>query len=310
MTAPVERPVPSPEDIKSSYGFVALLADAIPELKDILTQAIQGQWTSDRFIMSVANSGWYRQTSPAQREWLTKTITDPAAAEQELAAGARQMWQDAAELGVGGWADNVNESGDTQARKAWLSLKMRGLEGDANARRTTVFDTVGKGNLATDSVGLYGKLASDMFKLAKDYGYQSPNLPSEIVTMLNSQMRTGGTVGTEAWMRKMQNYATAFYAPYAEDIRGGKTVAEIAQPAVDRVAQLLEVNPNAVDVNDPLMRKALTEWNGTTGRAYSLREIEDATRRDARWLKTDNAMDGSVKMLNDIGERFGMLAKG
>src|SRR4051812_25471954 len=95
------RPDPSPEDIKASYGFVALLADEVPEINDLLVQAIQDQWTPDRFIMSVANTDWYRDTPPAEREWITKQVSDPAGAEADIQKGMARMMADLQEIGIG-----------------------------------------------------------------------------------------------------------------------------------------------------------------------------------------------------------------
>jgi hypothetical protein len=66
------------------------------------------------------------------------------------------------------------------------------------------------------------------------------------------------------------------------------------------------MNPSNMNLNDPLVRKAMTEW-APDGRAYSLREIEDQTRRDARWGVTDNAKQSAVKMVEEIAGKFGLV---
>lgn len=298
MTTP--RPVPTEADLMAGYGFVGLLARAVPELKNILTQAVQGQWTPDRFVQTVADSQWYKSTPAGMREWITKQITDPAQAYTEQATGSDSIRNLTAQLGV-------PMPSPEKAAEIWLWTKVAGYnENDTRAYVARVaFDTGGWSEEGGGG-GVYGRLVSDMFKLAHDYGYSSPDVTAEILDKAKWIMRTGGAVDTTGWQSKMTDYASSFYAPYKEEIRGGKTVADLSKPVVDRVAQLLEVNPANVNLNDPLVKKAMTEW-APDGRAYSLREIEDQTRRDARWKVTDNAKESAVKMVEEIAGKFGML---
>lgn len=301
MTAPASRPVPTEQDVMAGYGFVGLLARAIPELNSILQQAVKGQWTPDRFVQTVADSNWYKNTPAGMREWITKQITDPAQAEVEAATGADYVRNMTAQLGV-------PMPSAERAREVWLWTKIAGY--DENGTRAYIsrmaFEDGGWSEEPGSGGGVYGRLVSDMFKQAHEYGYTSPDLSSEILEKARWIMQTGGNVDTTGWQSKMIDYATSFYAPYKEEIRGGKTVADISKPVMDRVAQLLEMNPSNMNLNDPLVKKAMTEW-APDGRAYSLREIEDQTRRDARWKVTDNAKQSAVKMVEEIATRFGLV---
>jgi hypothetical protein len=303
-----DRPEPTPEDIKAMYGFVGLLGDAVPEIRDLLNRAVTEKWTPDRFVMSVANTNWWKNTGAGQREWTIRLVTDPAQAQIELVAGADKVRQMTAQLGVPMLDIET-------AKSVWLETKLAGLD-DEMTRSFVSRRALERGNYATEdgkigpsASGRMGQLIQEMFQLAHDYGYVSPNLNQEILDRARYLMTWGGTPDTTGWKEKMTNYASTYYAPYAEDIRGGKSLAELSQPVVSRVAQLLEMNPDALSVKDPLIKKALTEWNteGGVSRAFTLKEIEDATRKDTRWLKTDNAMEDATKMVDEIGKRFGMV---
>lgn len=291
MTAP--RPVPTSEETMAGYGFVGLMAKAVPALKDILDQAVKGQWTPDRFVQTVADSNWYKTTHAGTREWITKQVTDPESAERELLVGSDKIRGMSQQLGLA--LPDV-----AKARELWLHSHLLGL--DETATKAHLARSLAGGTGGGDM----GRMVNEMFKMAHDYGYTSGDLSGEILTAARSFMGESGVADTTAWQTKMVNYAEAFYAPYKDDIRGGKTVADIAKPVVDRVSQLLEMNPANVDLNDPLIKKAMTQWN-PEGRAYSLREIEDQTRRDARWKTTDNAKQGAVQMVEEILSKFGML---
>lgn len=296
-----DRPEPTPEDIRASYGFVGLLGDAVPEIRDLLNQAVAGKWTADRFVMSVASTSWWKNTPATQREWVVRLATDPAQAYTEMETGADQIRNLTAQLGVPMFSPE-------QAKEVWLWTKVAGY--DENGVRAYVSRKAFElGGNQEAGGGRMGQLVQEMFQLSHDFGYTPSNLSSEILNHAQWLMSVGGSVDTTGWKSKMQEYASAFYAPYAEDIKGGKSVREVAQPIIARVSQLLEMNPDSLDMSDPVMKKALTEWNVENGvnRAYTLREIEDTTRKDSRWLKTDNAMEDAAKMMAEIGQRFGMV---
>ncbi len=281
----------------AGYGFVGLLAKAIPDLADILGRATREQWSPDRFVQTVADSNWYKSTSASQREWITKQITDPASAERELTVGSDKIRNLSTTLGLS--MPDIDTARGLFLRQHLDNLDEAGL-------RAHLFRVLSPGQ---DNNGALGRMVNDMFRMAADYGYTSPDLSGEILESARAQMANSGEADTTGWQSKMIGYASAFYAPFKDEIRGGKTVAELSKPVTDRVAQLLEMNPANVGVTDPLIRKAMTEWS-PEGRAYSLREIEDATRRDSRWKSTDNAKQSAVAMVEQIATKFGFIPGG
>lgn len=302
---------PTPEDIKAGYGFVALLADSIPEIAALLQTAVAQSWTPDRFVMSVANTNWWKNNGAGARDWVIKSITDPANANREAEAGAWEIRRFATEMGLPVVSQEPYGPEYERFKQIWVQSKLQQVAPEAMTG--WLFPQLVQGinnNYAVDTAGgKYGQLIGEMFQLAHDFGFTGrdpEDLTDQIIGEANKVMLGGGSAGAGAWRAKMSDYAQATYAPYADAIRGGKTVAEIARPVVDRVATLLEVAPDSVKLNDPLMKKALTEW-GAENRPLSLNEIENAARQDTRWKTTDNAMESSVKLLNEIGQTFGFL---
>lgn len=291
---------PTPEDIRASYGFVGKLADSVPEINAVLQQAITGKWTTDRFLMTVANTNWWKLNGTGAREITLMQATDPGNFAKERAAGARSMAVQLEQLGIPFDLD-FEVLGDM-----WVRAKMEQVPAEGMA--SWLFDAAPwmSNKQLLDSGGRVGTVVNEMFRMAHEYGYNTSDLTGEILDEVRDMMQGGLAGGSEEWRSRMINYASSYYAPYADDIRGGKTVGEIAQPVIERVANLLELNPYDVDFNDPLLKKALTEW-GDKDRAYSLNEIESFARQDSRWKTTDNAMESSVKLLNEVGQTFGLL---
>lgn len=299
-------PEPTPEDIRASYGFVAELANQVPELQDLLQQAVAGQWTPDRFVMSVANTEWWRTNGAGARDWMLKVATDPDTATRDKWAGGRELGARLDALGIP-HSQDLDDLGSLWVRAKIEQITPEGMD----AFLLTAIDSLSDETMR-EAGGKLGATITEMYKLAKEYGYQSPDLTGDVLDQARKVMLGGLAGGAEEWRTKMINYAASYYAPYADDIRGGKTVDEVARPVMDRVAALLEVTPDQLNFADPILKKALTEWNSSNGvaRAYSLREIEDMTRKDSRWATTDNAMESATNLITQIGEKFGFLPKG
>lgn len=299
MTVPITpRPEPpKPEDVKAQYGFVALLAQSVPELSGLLDRATRESWTADRFSMEVANTGWWKTTPAGTRQWITQQIADPATAAQQLDIGGNSILQKAREVGV-----NLTFE---QARAAWvksktLDLNEQGLVGLIFSVANPTPDAI------TQAGGRLGQVTNEMYKLANDYGYSSPDLLNEINLHAREIMFGGGDVNTEKWRSKMINYAQRAFSPWAEQIRGGETVADIAKPYQDSYRKILEVND--VPMTDKLIQQALQGKSSEKGPlAPTVWEFEQGLRKDARWATTQNARQSTASVLEAIGRTFGMV---
>src|SRR5690242_9096214 len=123
MTLPlqVSTEAPKPEDIQASYGFVTLLAQEVPEIGTLMQQAVNEKWTADRFSLALANTDWWKSTPDAQRQWLVKSIADPASANVEAATGADEIRNLTAQLGV-------PMPSEEAAKDWWLWTKVAGYD--------------------------------------------------------------------------------------------------------------------------------------------------------------------------------------
>ncbi len=50
-----------------TYGFIAELANSVPDIKRTLEQAVVNRWTGEQFQARLQQTGWWRKTSEAQR---------------------------------------------------------------------------------------------------------------------------------------------------------------------------------------------------------------------------------------------------
>lgn len=90
------------------------------------------------------------------------------------------------------------------------------------------------------------------------------------------------------------------------------TVQDIADPYIQTMANLLEVNPDTLSLQTPLIKKALqgtvTTTNGkSTASSTPLWQFEQEVRKDPRWWNTSNAHSQVAGFLTQLGQDWGFL---
>jgi hypothetical protein len=109
--------------------------------------------------------------------------------------------------------------------------------------------------------------------------------------------------------QRVQEMAMREYKAFADRIAGGETVTEIADPYVNRMSELLELNPNSVGVDDEMIQRALKQVT-PEGKPASmdLWSFEKEVRKDTRWQYTKNAKQEVANVTGDLLRNFGFLA--
>ena len=74
------------------------------------------------------------------------------------------------------------------------------------------------------------------------------------------------------------------------------------------MSQVLEVNPEQVDVLDPTIQRGLTKKDPKTNAAsaMTLWEYEEFLKNDDRWLQTNNARESMMSVGSDLLRSFGL----
>jgi hypothetical protein len=93
-------------------------------------------------------------------------------------------------------------------------------------------------------------------------------------------------------------------------IDAGMNIRQIASPYLQSYAQILEVNPDTVNLNDPALARALQGAPNKQGQieSQSLWSFEKSLKKDPRWLKTKNAHTSMTDLALRIGQDMGLYA--
>ena len=115
--------------------------------------------------------------------------------------------------------------------------------------------------------------------------------------------------GSEAVQTQMREQAAQKYSLFADRINAGESLRSITDAYFTQAADLLEVDPNMLEWDDPLFTggRAFQTVDEKTGqlRQKTLDEFQRDIRQDSRWTNTQNARktltDATYNLLNRMG---------
>jgi hypothetical protein len=300
-------PQPSADALKASFGFVGALAGAIPELKGVLDQAIREQWTSDRFIMAVSASNWYRTNADHAREFITLQQVDPATAQANWIRASGDMWTYAWQQGI--------KLDDKQAAEAAM-WKINNPTATEDATRVhlarTYFNPYQDWNQLT---GTAAQAARQIQEIGRNYGWDDWENYDSSRDTLGKIMR--GELDVEGFQRQMLEQAKVKYPGLNDQLMAGATVKDLAQPYVDSYSKILEQPTTTINwYDDKLITEALQyrpDNGGNGGKGVEsngvmpIYQFNQKLREDPRWRKTDNAIASTGDLVSQIGKDFGFI---
>lgn len=292
----------SAQDYKSALGDLGQILTAVPELKKIMQKAIAGDWSTDKFQNAIENSSWYQDHSSSARAAITQRISDPATYQQQLTQTTQSVMATASSQG---WsltqqqAQNIAQTAivngqDTSQGSPWL-LKQIG-----NKQNYSGLESVDqlKGGMATT--------VAQLQQVATSYGLKvNPQLVAQ-----KAQQILEGSATVDQFTEQYKQLAASKFPGLADQIAKGQTVADIADPYVQEMSNLLEVDPTSLSVDTPLIKKALQgtatgQGKSTIPQQTPLWEFENQVRQDPRWQYTDNAKQSVADTLASFGQAWG-----
>lgn len=288
------------QTLAQEYGWSLAFLNSNPELKALFAQAVAGSWTPAKFVAELRGTDWFQAHSATYRNYLVNKTMDPASFKDDydrthamIADAFGSLWGSAM----------PRELSQTWTRRAmmfgWSEAQIKDhIVGAMNAYHQVWQSGVG---------GQAGQLKEQVQGLVAAYGVQPSN--SWIANQIKEVMLGNTTI--DGLKDQIKHWAEKRYSAYADQIAGGKTVADIADPYMQTMSQLLEMGGPA-DIQNKLVQQALTRTvtDDKTGQTkqvpMSLTAFEDMVRADPRWMKTQQASDQfsnvAVNFLKSVGK--------
>lgn len=280
-------------ELASKYGWAHALLVSDPALKSLFAKAVQGQWSTDRFNAQLRSTPWFQNHSESWRNSETLRTSDPASWRQELQQRKDKFKNDALALGAKLDPNELEELSTLAAQGDWNEDQVKHWV----AARLDLTDNGGL-------FGLAGKAEDQLKALAGANGISmSPDWYQQKARSV--LMDDADITEFEGLIREQ---AAMTYGGWADRIRAGENVRDLASPYVQSMSRVLEIPENNVSLQDPTLRKAITNTTQTGDPAVSpLWQFEKDLRSDTRWKTTKNAQQTAAESGMDVLKQWGLV---
>lgn len=283
--APPRTPEEVERFVRAHYGYASWALDH-PELGPVLRQAASEGWDEARLQGAIHGTSWWQSTTDQAREWDALSATDPASAWREIQVRLGEIERLSSRLGVtlqdGRAAELVRDS----LRYGWSADEIqRAVFSEADYQPSQ------GGQIGASIAGIRG--------LAARYG-----LPMSERQAYDWTVRIGTGVADETTVeQELRRQAIGLYPGLAPQLQQGLTVEDVAEPYRQIAAELLERDPDQIQLNDPLFNRPLRGE-----RPMALEEWRQTLMTDERygWDRTHNARGVAVEMIGQLGRTFGV----
>jgi hypothetical protein len=278
--------------LATEYGFAEGFFRGDNELWKLFQAATKGQWSATKFQGEFMKTAWFRARQASIRQWADLTIRDPAEAEAKIVERIADMSDQFTQLGVNLDAGTIRSLATQSLQYQWSQNQV------SNVLANYVQYVPGQtgGGIAALETRIKG--------LAYDYG----------VTVTNEQMQQWiqGMIAQTYTEDNVKDFVTdaarAKYTGYTKQLDAGRTMRDIAGQHIAKFSELLEVDPEQVSLDDPVLAKALQgQVDPKTGLpvTQSVFQLSQQVKQDKRWLGTKNARDemttATLGVLKDMG---------
>lgn len=262
-------------------------------IKWAIDEMVKKKVTDPSIALTYLNkTAWFRKYSEQITQRLVMEKSKKELAAREIKAKRSEIESFLNQTGV-----KLSDAGmQTMARNAWVF----------DWSNETLIDEIQKNGKATYEGGNIAAGLDTLEQYADDYG----------VSLSDAEIRQFrqdflDNKGDQALRDTIQKRAAMTYKVFEKELLEGRSLKSMTGAYFDKAAQLLEVDPNTIDWEDPLFRggKAFTQIDPKTGQPLikPLWEFEKEIRKDSRWQQTDNAREAVMGTTGGILKQMGLI---
>ena len=303
-------------DIAEKYGLSEALFKNIPSLKLIFEEYVdpKKKMTDEEFVRRIRGDVWYKQNSKAIKERFVQYYNYRDLQESGQAKGTTQYEQDiegivrslenrATKIGSAAASDPIalrkaaeniyltNKEDDTTFIDDFLASSIRAVAGTIGGKTTE---------------GYSGAALQNYYALvnaARDNGFKvSDIIPGGSNVDQVLQGIASGKIDVNRVVADARKLASQGQPQYVRDLLAqGYNLKQVFQPYRTAMANVLEIgDPDQIDLNDPLLRSAITDKGD-----MNLYDFKKALKSDSRWQYTEQAKKdvstAALSVLRDFG---------
>ena len=303
-------------DIAERYGLSETLFKNIPSLKAIFEDYVnpKKKMTDDEFIRRIRNDNWYKQNSADIKKRFVQYYNYRDLQESGQAQGTTQYEQDIQAIlrnlekraiTIGSAAANDPIALRKAAENIYLTNKEKDTTFIDDFRAASIKPIAGMigGKVTEGYSGAALQNYNALLKAARDNGFKiSDIIPGGANEQQVLQGIASGKIDINRIAADARKLAAQGQPQYVRDLLAqGYNLDQIFKPYRQTMAAVLEIgDPDQIDLNDPLLRSAITDKGD-----MNLYDFKKALRQDNRWQYTEQAKadvsNAAFKVLRDFG---------
>lgn len=304
------------------YDLPDYIFKTVPKLGELLVKAVNEGWDDEKFLSQAKLTTWWQQnsapirtriiarakfnelTSAGQDASKTEYAMDTAAIKRNVQTRARQM------------GSNLDENAINQI----VSRIYDGfLENDTVAIDSFIAPYIGKvtsivGNgLGIQPTGYTGQALQNYQALqavAKSNGLSIKDilpklsvLPGQTLDDVVLQKLATGELNINRLAQDARMIAAQGSPDYVKNLlQQGYDLEQIYAPYKNVMGQILELNPDEIDLNDGTLRSAIGQ-----DKEMNIYDFKKALRKDSRWQYTEGARDEMTDTALNLLRNFGFM---
>lgn len=279
-------------ELAETYGMSYSFFKSQPELMKMLKGAVAGQWTADKFQAEVKNTNWWKKTSDTARQAQITQKTDPATYKASMEAARVAAQQMAVKSGAILSDKNAEKLAKNMVWYGWDDAQVSNFLGQ--------YIKFGKDQVL-------GGEAGQVAAAIKQEAYKNGVAVTKQSLLNNAQYVVRGLTSVEKIKASLQQQAAGLYPAFAEQIKAGANVQDLAQPYIQVVAQELGLPETDVSVFSPKVKEAINRSNAQgQPEAMNLDQFTQLVRNDPAWRKTQSAQDKTMAIGRQVLQQMGL----
>ena len=297
----------------TDFALPETIFNNVPSLKRILERYVAEDWTPDKLRKAIRDDVWYRQNSGAIKQRYVQLFNYRDLVKTGQAQGTTQYEQDIVKL-ERQIADKARAVGSgiasdpTALRKAAENMYITNV-GIDDAMTTdfiaAAIRPIGSTIGGKPTEGYSGKALQDYQTIqsaARANGFKvSDIIPGGFNEQQVLQGIATGSIDINRIAQDARKLAAQGQPQYVRDLLGqGYNLDQVYAPYRTTMANLLELNADQIDLNDPTLRMAITDKGD-----MNVYDFKKALKADNRWQYTENARNevstAAFNVLRDFG---------
>jgi hypothetical protein len=297
----------------TDFALPETIFNNVPSLKAILDRYVREDWTPDKLRKAIRDDVWYRKNSAEikaryvqlynYRDLVATGQADGSTDyEKQISTLERQIADKARALGSGIASDPA------ALRKAAENMYITNV-GIDDAMTTdfiaAAIRPIGSMIAGQATTGYSGQALKDyqaIQSIAKANGFSVKDIvPGGQSEQQVLQGIATGKIDPNRLAQDARKLAAQGQPQYVRDLLGqGYNLDQVFAPYRQTMANLLEINADQIDLNDPTLRTAITDKGD-----MNVYDFKRTLKADKRWQYTENAKqevsDAAFKVLRDFG---------